>query len=107
MENNLPQNQSNQIRIKATDEKLKGEYANFTQISHSQNEVTLDFITILAPSGIFPGSGELKQRIIVSPAHFKSMLEAMKNVMLAHETQFGTVKPSESPASRIGFEAKE
>lgn len=92
-----------QVQIKATEDALKGEYVNYTQISHTENEVTLDFISMIAPNGIFPANANLKQRVIVSPAHFKSMIVAMGNVLRVHEEKFGAIKASEASVTPIGF----
>lgn len=103
----MTQPQQQQIQIKASDEALKGVYSNLTQIAHTQNEVTLDFISLLPPNRIFPATGSLLQRVIVSPGHFKSLISAMQNVLTAHETQFGAVKASDAPTTApIGFDAQ-
>lgn len=93
--------QQNQIQIKATDEKLKGEYANIMQVLHTKEEFVLDFLNA------FPPTGTLNARIIVSPGHFKRMLAAMAENLKKYEAQFGNVEASEAPSSAIGFQAKE
>ena len=93
--------QSVPIQIKATDEKLKGEYANVMQVLHTKEEFVLDFLNV------FPPTGTLNARIIVSPGHFKRMLAAMSENLSKYESQFGTVEASEPPTNKIGFEAKE
>ena len=90
-----------QIQIKATDDKLKGEYANAANIFHTREEFVLDFINI------FPPTGTLNARIIVSPGHFKRMLAAMTENLKKYESQFGNVEASVAPSSSIGFQAKE
>ncbi len=103
----MTQPQQQQIQIKANDEILKGEYANFTQISHTQSEVTMDFILMFPTNGIFPAQGHLRQRIIVSPGFFKNMIASMQTVLRAHEEKFGVVKPSDAPTTApIGFDAQ-
>jgi len=94
-------NQNKQIKIKATDEKLKGEYSNVMQILHTKEEFVLDFLNI------FPPTGTLNNRIIVSPGHFKRMMGAMKENLKKYEEKFGEISVSESPADpgkKIGFE---
>jgi len=44
-------NQNQQVQIKATDEKLKGEYSNAMQILHTKEEFVLDFLNIFPPTG--------------------------------------------------------
>lgn len=91
-----------QIQIKATDERLKGEYANLMQILHTKEEFVLDFLNV------FPPSGTLNARVIVSPAHFKRMVGAMAANLKRYEAQHGEVAPAEEPKhSVIGFREKE
>ncbi len=93
------QQPSKQIQIKATDEKLKGEYANVMQVLHTKEEFVIDFLNI------FPPTGTLNSRVIVSPGHFKRMLVAMQENLAKYEAQFGSVAPSEAPTQQgIGFQ---
>lgn len=92
---------SDQIQIKATDEKMKGEYANMMQVLHTKEEFVLDFFNV------FPPTGTLNARIIVSPSHMKRMLAALADNLKKYEVQFGSVEASEAPQNPIGFEAKE
>lgn len=94
------QAQSNQIQIKASDDTLKGEYANMMQILHSKEEFVLDFINV------FPPTGTLNARIIVSPGHMKRILVAITENLAKYEAQFGNVTPSDTPTGKIGFEVK-
>jgi len=94
----MSEQQANQIQIKATDEKLKGEYANMMQVLHTPEEFVLDFLNI------FPPTGTLNARIIVSPGHFKRMVAAMQDNLKKYETQFGDIKASEAPSNPIGFQ---
>ncbi len=55
MEQNKPQ--PNQIQIKATDEKLKGEYSNVMQIMHTKEEFVMDFLNHRF-SGTFQENGK-------------------------------------------------
>lgn len=93
------QSKHKEISIKATDEKMKGEYANVMQVLHTKEEFVLDFLNV------FPPTGTLNARIIVSPGHFKRMLTAMTENLAKYETKFGSVAPSEAPSNKIGFEA--
>jgi hypothetical protein len=88
----------NQVQIKATDEKLKGEYANVMRVQHTKEEFVLDFMNI------FEQRGTLNARVIVSPGHFKRMLAAMADNLAKYESQFGSVTPSDSPSTPIGFQ---
>ncbi|KKP67969.1 MAG: hypothetical protein UR66_C0009G0059 [Candidatus Moranbacteria bacterium GW2011_GWE1_35_17] len=92
-------NQSQQVQIKATDEKLKGEYSNAMQILHTKEEFVLDFLNI------FPPTGTLNSRVILSPGHFKRMIKAMEENLKKYEEQFGKIEIATEPKSEIGFKA--
>ena len=93
------QPQQRQLQIKASDEKLKGEYSNVMQILHTQEEFVLDFMNV------FPPAGTLNSRVIVTPGHFKRMIKAMEENLKKYEEKFGKVKESESPQENgIGFQ---
>lgn len=92
--------QPQQIQVKASDEKIKGEYANVMQVLHTKEEFVLDFLNV------FPPTGTLNARVIVSPGHFKRMVAAMAENLKKYEVQFGEVAPSEAPQSPIGFQDK-
>ncbi|MDO8566315.1 MAG: DUF3467 domain-containing protein [Candidatus Moranbacteria bacterium] len=95
------QPQQNQIQIKATDEVLRGLYSNMANILHTKEEFVIDFMNV------FPPTGTLNARVIVSPGHFKRMAVAMAENLKKYEAQFGNVKVSEAPSTVIGFQAKE
>ena len=86
-----------QVQIKASDEKLKGEYSNMMQIIHTKEEFVLDFLNI------FPPTGTLNSRIIVSPGHLKRMMKAMSENLKKYEDTFGKVEEAESPKNNMGF----
>lgn len=90
------QQKQQQVQIKASDEKLKGEYSNMMQILHTKEEFVLDFLNVFLPSGT------LNSRIIVSPSHFKRMVKAMQENLEKYEGSFGKVEASQEPES-IGF----
>lgn len=92
-------NQPNQVQIKATDEKLKGEYANAMQVLHTKEEFVLDFLSV------FPPSGTLNSRVILSPSHYKRMVKALQENMKLYEDQYGNVEEVEGPSKGIGFQA--
>jgi hypothetical protein len=94
-ENNSKHNHPTQI--KAADEKIKGVYSNVTQVLHTQEEFVIDFLNIFPPTGI------LNARVIVSPGHFKRMVKAMQENLEKYEKSFGKIKESEKSAGEIGF----
>lgn len=87
-----------QIQIKATDEVLKGVYANAMQVLHTKQEFILDFMNM------FPPTGTLNARIIVSPAHLKQIIVVLADNLSKYEASFGKVEASEAPSNTIGFQ---
>jgi hypothetical protein len=52
--------QPNQVQIKTSDEKLKGEYANVMQVLHAKEEFVLDFsMSSRRPARLTPDSSSL------------------------------------------------
>jgi hypothetical protein len=86
-----------QMEIKASDEILKGKYANAMQISHNENEFFLDFMLI------HPPVGQLIDRIIISPGHAKRISKALEENLKIFEKNFGRIEETEAPAEGIGF----
>ena len=88
-----------QIQIKASDEKMKGEYSNMAKILHTKEEFVIDFLNVLPPTGTLNG------RIIMSPGHFKRMTKAMEENLKKFEEKFGKIEAAEGPESgKVGFE---
>lgn len=86
------------MQIKASDATVKGEYANMMQVMHTQEEFVLDFLNV------FPPTGTLNSRVIVSPGHMKRIVAALADNLAKYEKQFGSVKPSDAPTTHpIGF----
>ncbi len=70
------------------------------QILHTKEEFVLDFLNV------FPPTGTLNSRVILSPGHFKKMVKAVSENLKKYEDQFGEVKEAETPSSGIGFQDK-
>jgi hypothetical protein len=94
---NSKNNSKQQIQIKVHDEQLKGVYATMAQISHGSEEFILDFVNHIPPVG------QLVSRVIVSPSHFKRLLNAMQGNLENYEKQFGTISLAVVPDQQIGF----
>ena len=95
------QNNPQQIQIKATDEKLAGNYANMMQVSHTKEEFALDFVSMLSQPG------QLVARVIVSPAHAKRILAALEENIKGYESQFGAVQAASGDAKpKFGFQTE-
>ena len=85
------------IQIKATDEDLKGRYANMVQLTHTKEEFVFNFI-----NG-FPAPAMLVSRIMLNPAHAKRLAAVLDAQLKAYETAFGKLEASEAPKSDFGF----
>ncbi len=95
MQNNEQAQQ--QIQVKASDEILKGVYANMVQVGHTGEEFILDFMNIFPPTGI------LASRVVLSPAHAKRLAAALLDNVKKYEAQFGSIKLADAPEHKIGF----
>ncbi|MDZ7612159.1 MAG: DUF3467 domain-containing protein [Candidatus Moranbacteria bacterium] len=91
-------NNKQKVNIKATDEKLKGEYSNMMQIMHNKEEFVMDFLNV------FPPTGTLNSRVIVSPGHYKRMIRAMQENLKKYEDNYGKIEEADAPESPIGFQ---
>lgn len=92
-----PSNQQQQMQVKVTDEVLKGVYANMVQVGHTAEEFVLDFMSLFPPTGI------LTSRVIVSPGHVKRIAAALADNIKRYEEAFGNIKVSDTPEHKIGF----
>lgn len=90
-------NQPQQIQIKASDDVLRGIYANALQISHTKDEVIFDFLSIVPPQG------HLVSRVLTSPGHAKQILKALEDNLKKYEAQYGKLTPTETPKQDFGF----
>lgn len=88
------------VQIKATDEMLKGTYANMVQVGHSSEEFVLDFMNLLPPAG------QLVSRVIVSPTHYKRLIKAMQENLNRYENEYGTISLAVVPDQKIGFKTE-
>ena len=75
-----------QIQINTGDELSRGRYSNSMIASHSADEFILDWL-LNSPTG-----AHLVSRIIVSPAHVKRIIDALKENLDHYEKQFGPVR---------------
>ena len=102
MENNQNQIQ-NPLQVELSPEQAEGIYSNLVFIAHSASEVILDFARAL------PGWPKAKvyARIIVTPQHAKSLLQALEQNLKNYEGQFGVIKlPGEMTRGKeLGFKS--
>ena len=94
--------QPQQLNIQLGEKEAEGTYANLAIISHSPAEFIIDFTRVL------PGVPKTKvySRIIMTPQHAKSFMNALKENITKYEEQFGEVKVVNEPNKAnksIGF----
>ena len=87
-----------EIKIKFSDDVLRGVYANLMQITHTREEFVLDFANVFPPQGI------ITARVIISPGHLKRIVKALGENMKKYEGKFGPVEEAKGPGE-IGFKA--
>ncbi len=81
----------NQMRVKITDEILRGVYANQMVVSHTKEEFILDFVNVFPPEGI------VNARIIISPGHLKRVIRALAENVKKYEENFGEIPEAAAP----------
>jgi hypothetical protein len=74
-----------QIQINTVDELSRGRYSNSMIASHTEDEFILDWL-FNSPNGV-----HLVSRVIVSPAHVRRIIAALKENLENYEKQFGSV----------------
>lgn len=79
------------IQIVASDEDLKGRYANLMSVSHTGEEFILDFFAVTPSSG-GNARGALVARVVTSPSHFKRIVAALEDNLRKYEGQFGDIE---------------
>lgn len=89
-----PQNPQNPMRVKITDETLRGVYANQMVVSHTKEEFILDFVNIFPPEGI------VNARIIISPGHLKRVIRALVENVRKYEDRFGEIPEAAEPGKQ-------
>ena len=95
------------MQIKASDEAIGGNYSNAAQISHTKEEVLIDFFLM------HPPMGKLQSRVIMSPGHAKRLAVALTQNLKNYEKEHGEIKAAEAPkkvdgttTGELGFTAE-
>jgi len=85
---NQQQQPHQQINIELSPEQAEGIYSNLALITHSPAEFVIDFTRLL------PGVPKTKvyARIIMTPQHAKSLLNALDENVKKYEAQYGEIK---------------
>jgi hypothetical protein len=79
------------MKVKFTDDILRGVYANNMFIAHTREEFILDFVNAFPPHGI------VNARIIISPGHLKRSIKALTQSLEKYEKTFGTIQEAPEP----------
>ena len=81
----------NQIQVDLPEAIAEGIYSNLAIITHSNAEFVVDFLSML------PGvsKAKVKSRIILTPAHAKRLLRALKENVAKFEAANGPIVDSE------------
>ena len=85
------------IQIGASDEDLKGRYANLMSVSPTGEEFVLDFFSVTQQSSDGEARGTLVSRVITSPSHFKRMVEALEENVDKYEQRYGEIEERSGP----------
>jgi hypothetical protein len=80
-----------ELPVKIPESLLHGVYANQMVVSHTREEFLLDFINLFPPSGV------LNARVIVSPGHLKRMIRALQENLGRYENRFGRIEEAAPP----------
>jgi len=80
-----------ELPVKIPENLLHGVYANQMVVSHTREEFLLDFINLFPPSGV------LNARVIVSPGHLKRMIRALQENLSRYEGRFGKIEEAAAP----------
>jgi len=90
---------SQQLQVELGEKEAEGIYSNLAIITHSPAEFITDFTRVT------PGvpRARVHARIIMTPQHFKLLLNAMKENMDRFEQQYGEVKTDRQGEHPFGF----
>jgi hypothetical protein len=92
-----------QINIQLGEQEAEGIYSNLALITHSGAEFVIDFTRIV------PGMPRAKvyARILMTPQHAKSFMNAMQENIEKYEKQFGEIKiHGDTRQKNFGFVAE-
>jgi len=93
-----------QLEVELTPAAAEGIYSNLVLIAHSPSEVILDFARVL-PN--LP-KARIYARVIMTPQHAKSLLQALEQNLKTFESQFGPIKlPGVDEKNTLGFRSQQ
>lgn len=79
------------MKVKITDDRLVGVYANSMVVTHTGEEFVIDFINAFPPEAV------VTARIITSPGHLKRIIRALEDNLKKFEEKFGPVRTAPEP----------
>ena len=82
---------SRELKVKISDDSLKGCYANTLVVSHTTEEFILDFVLALPPQAV------INSRVILSPRHLKRIIQALRMNLQKYEKEHGAVSEAPEP----------
>ncbi len=86
------------INIELPEAVAEGIYSNLFLVAHSASEFVLDFARILPG----PPKGKVQARIVMTPAHAKSLVATLQENLSRYERNFGPVPPFGAPGTPPG-----
>ncbi len=88
-----------QLQVELGEKEAEGIYSNLAIITHSPAEFILDFTRVT------PGvpRARVHARIIMTPMHFKQLLNAMRENIERFEQQYGEIKTDRQGEHPFGF----
>lgn len=95
MDNNKKQNE---LKIEVTPEVASGNYANLAVISHTPNEVFMDFIAMVPNMQ----QARVQSRIIMTPENAKNLLFALRDNLAKYEQTFGEIERKMPKGGKAG-----
>lgn len=93
-----PKARGPEIQIKADEQTMSGHYTNSVRITHSFDDVVLDFMYLHGN----PPFGKLLGRMILSPGHAKRLARALMENLRRYEETFGAIKETPEPPPAPG-----
>jgi len=84
-ENDIHEASANEVDITITEDMKRGVFANQALVNHGQEEFLIDFIYLGT------GGGTVNARVILTPSHYKRLIEAMQENLASYENRYGEV----------------
>jgi hypothetical protein len=86
-------NDPQSVQINTGDRISRGHYSNTMLVAHGPEEFIMDWL-LQSPNG-----PHLVSRIIVTPAHMKRIVKALKENLETYERNFGEIRIIEPPTT--------